>query len=244
VIVTVHQPQYIPWPGYWDKIARSDVFVVLDTVQFKKNEWQNRNRIKGPGQWQWLTVPVQHRFGQRMDEVTIDGTRGWGRKHRNALQFCYGRTPYFPEYEEALLEPLLHRWEKLIDLNLRFVELMQKILGIGTPLLRSSQFGRLPGEPTRRIVAIVKELGADAYLSGSGARDYLDVKQFALSGIEVLFQDYRPPVYAQRFGEFIPGLSGIDVIFNCGAKSMDVIMSGNRAGPIRLELSGVKGGGR
>jgi hypothetical protein len=222
-------------------MARSDVFVLLDNVQFKKNDWQNRNRIKGSGEWQWLTVPVLQRFGQRIDEVGIDNTKDWGRKHRNALRFCYSRAPFYPEYGEALLEPLRLRWERLLDLNIHCVETMKRMLGLDTSILRASQFGKLPEEPTKRLVAIVSELGASAYLSGSGGREYLDVKRFTLAGIELVFQDYRPPAYPQCFGEFVPGLSAVDIIFNCGARSLDVIMSGNHAKPCRLEASGKRG---
>lgn len=241
MIVSVHQPQYLPWPGFWDKMARCDVFVLLDNVQFVKNEWQNRNRIKGTGEWQWLTVPVRHRFGQRIDEVAIDTAKDWGRKHRNALRFCYSRAPFYNEFAAVFLEPLLFRWERLLDLNLHYVEAMKKVLGIGTTTLRASRFGRLPEEPTRRLVRIARELAADVYLSGSGAREYLEVERFSLAGIDVVFQDYRAPVYPQRFGGFIPGLSAVDVIFNCGARSLDVIMSGNRSDS-RLEAAGRRGG--
>lgn len=227
MIVSIHQPQYLPWPGYWDKMARSDVFVILDNVQFKKNEWQNRNRIKCPGGWQWLTVPVRQRFGQRIQEVVIDNRRDWRRKHRNALRISYARSPYFNEYEKRLCDPLLLEWDKLIELNLHYIRTIKEMLGIKTQIMLASGLGKIPQEPTARLTAICKRIGATRYISGSGGRDYLEVRKFALEDIEVVFQQYTPPIYPQRFGDFVRGLSVVDVIFNCGKRSLEVIKNGS-----------------
>jgi len=227
MIVSVHQPQYLPWPGYWDKMARSDVFVLLDNVQYKKNEWQNRNRIKSAEGWQWITVPVRYSFGQKINEVDIDNRSSWRRKHDNAIRLCYARSPHFDDYEETLLGPLARNCEKLLDLNVRCIHVMKEILGIGTELVLASEIGQLPSEPTDRLVAVCRELGADTYLSGSGARAYLDAGKFEREGLEVMFQDYVPPTYPQLFGTFIEGLSAVDIIFNCGERSLEVLRNGD-----------------
>jgi hypothetical protein len=234
MIVSVHQPQYLPWPGYWDKMARSDVFVILDNVQFKKNEWQNRNRIKSETGWQWLTVPVLHSFGQKINEVHVDHKRDWRRKHRNAIRLCYAKAHFFKEYEGILLGPLDEQWEKLAMLNTHYIRIIKNLLGIKTKLLLASELGKMPEEPTERLTAICRELGADTYLSGNGARGYLDVEKFDLEGMGVMFQDYAPPIYPQRFSDFVEGLSAIDIIFNCGEKSLKVIQNGNFPGPGHL----------
>ncbi len=98
MIVSVHQPQYLPWLGYFDKIERSDIFVFLDNVQFKKNEWQNRNKIKTSEGWQWLSVPVIHKFMQKISEVKINNTVWWGKKHLNALVTNYSKAPFFKDH--------------------------------------------------------------------------------------------------------------------------------------------------
>ncbi len=244
MIAAIHQPQYLPWSGYWDKMARSDIFVLLDNVQYKKNEWQNRNRIKSPDGWQWLTVPIHYRYGQRISEVTIDNTRGWRRKQKNAIRFSYARSPHFDTYEEGLVEHLDFDWDKLADLNVDCIRMMREKLGIETELVMASELGRMPEEPTERLVWICRELGADVYLSGSGAREYLDVKRFVLSDIEVVFQDYTPPVYPQHSGEFAGGLSAVDILFNCGPDSLLVIKSGNSQHTRHLTVTGRMGENR
>lgn len=229
MIVSIHQPQYLPWPGYWDKMARSDIFVLLDNVQFKKNEWQNRNRIRTPEGWQWVTVPVCYSFGQKINEVRIENKSNWRRKHVNAVRLCYSRSTYYGSYQEELLGPLEENWEKLSDLNLRCIHIMKKILGIKTKLLLASEIEPLPGESTARLVAVCRELGADAYLSGSGAREYLEVGKFERAGLDVIFQDYVAPVYPQLFGNFVEGLSAVDILFNCGERSLRVIRNEGHA---------------
>ena len=111
LIVTIHQPQYLPWIGYFDKINQVDAFCFLDNVQFKKNEWQNRNRIKTAQGWQWLTVPVKHRFPQTIEEVEINDTVNWRRKHLQALATNYKKTPYFDEYIEFFEDVYSNEWE-------------------------------------------------------------------------------------------------------------------------------------
>jgi len=133
--LAAHQPQYLPWLGYFDKLDRADIFVLLDTVQFKKNEWQNRNRIRTAEGWQWLTVPVRHRFPTVIREVRIDESGAWRRKHREALRLLYARAPFrqavLPPLETLLEEP----FTDLAALNERTVRLLSGLLGVRTPIV-------------------------------------------------------------------------------------------------------------
>ena len=228
MIAAIHQPQYLPWLGYFDKIDRADVFVILDNVQFKKNEYQNRNRIKTAQGWQWLTVPVGYRFPQKISEVTVNNNTNWRHKHWQALVTNYARAACFADHAPAYEAFLGEDWGSLADLNTRTVRDLVTTLGITTPLRVASDWD-LPEDPTGRLVRICVETGADTYLSGAGGQDYLDLRQFETAGIDVLFQEYSHPEYPQQFGSFEPYMSAVDLLFNCGPDSLGIIRSGRSA---------------
>jgi len=223
MIVAVHQPQYLPWLGYFDKIDRADIFVLLDTVQYKKNEWQNRNRIKTADGWQWLTVPVTYRFPQRIDEVAVNNRERWQHKQQQAIITNYGKAPFFAEMAPFIEEVLAPQWEMLSPLNIFTVKRLAAILGIETPLYVASELGEFPEDPDGRLIALTKHFGADTYLAGSGGREYMALDRYARSGVKVLFQEFRHPVYEQLFGAFEPCLSVVDLLFNHGGESLNIL---------------------
>lgn len=231
VIISVHQPHYLPWLGYFDKIDRSDVFVILDKVQYKKREFQNRNRVKTAGGVKWLTAPVvtRGRYLQTTGEVEIDNSEDWRASHLRTLELNYRRAPHFDPLYGALAE-LLNRneWRLLAELNTAMLRFFMEELGIGTPIRFESELGA-PGEKTERIVNICRALGADAYLSGAGGRDYLDEAAFADAGLRLTYQDYEHPEYPQLHGAFEPYMAAVDLMFNAGAASLDIIRSGRRS---------------
>ena len=223
MIVAVHQPQYLPWLGYFHKINRADQFVLLDTVQFKKNEWQNRNKIKTAQGWQWLTVPVRYKYPERINEVEINETVRWQHKHRQAILSNYRKTPYY-EYVAPFLEDVFSRsWGLISDLNIHVVRELAKLLGIQTPMHVCSELDQFPEDPDERLIAISRHFGADTYLAGGGGKAYMDLGKYKANGIEVIFQDYKHPVYSQLFGEFEPYMSVIDLIFNHGSDSRNIL---------------------
>ncbi len=229
--VAVHQPQYLPWVGYFDKMDHADCFVVLDHAQFKKNEWQNRNRIKAAPGWQWLTVPVLHHFPQRILDVKINNRVPWSRKHLRALLVNYHGAPFF-EVHRPFFEGVYRReWTRLIDLNLATLDYLVKALVIQTELILASSL-TLPEHDgaTEHLVQICRVLGAETYLSGAGGQGYLDLERFEEAGIRVSFQAFRCPSYPQRFGAFVPNLSIVDLLFNCGGSSLELLRQGRADG--------------
>lgn len=223
--VCVLQPGYLPWLGFFDQMRRADVFVYYDDVQFDKHGWRNRNRIKAPtGEPSWLTVPVRHGglAGQRNVDVEIDRRSPWARKHVTTLRHFYARAPfierYLPEIEALLEQP----WERLVDLDIAVAGLLAGWFGIHVRIERASALG-IGGERSERLVAICRHFGADRYLSGDAARNYLDEALFAEVGIRVEWQDYRHPVYPQLHGTFVSHLSAIDLLLNCGDDSAGIL---------------------
>lgn len=223
MIVAVHQPQFLPWLGYFDKIDRADVFVLLDTVQFKKNEWQNRNKIKTAQGWQWLTVPVMYKYPQLINEVTINNRVNWQHKHRQALLTNYRKASYYEDIQEKLRDIFSSSWEYISQLNIEVVRRLVAILGIDTPIYVASELGVFPQDPDERLIAITKHFGAGTYLAGIGGRGYMSLDTYKRSGIEVIFQDFKHPFYEQLFGDFEPYMSIIDLLFNHGDKSLTIL---------------------
>lgn len=217
--VTIHQPQFMPWLGYLDKVDQADLFLILDTVQFKKNEWQNRNRIRTSQGWQWLTVPVLHQFGQRIDDVMINPTAIWKVQHLRALEMHYARAPYIDRYLPQLRELYAAPWPKLSDLNKVTVQWLLKAYGILTPVRSASQYVARE-EPTNRLIDLCRAVGATQYFAGPGAERYMDKPRFADSGIELETQEFHHPIYGQVYEPFEPNLSALDLLFMQGPEAL------------------------
>jgi hypothetical protein len=226
MIVAVHQPQYLPWLGYFDKIDRADVFVLLDNVQFKKNEWQNRNRLKTAQGPQWLTVPVLYRFPQLICEVGINYKERWQHKQRQSILSNYRKAPFWSLLEPFFEEIFTKEWQTISALNIHVVRELTALLGIATPLYVASELPTFPEDPDERLIAITRHFGADSYLAGSGGHGYMDMLKYENAGIKAVFQEYRHPEYQQMFGEFEPFLSVVDLIYNHGRDSIEIIRRG------------------
>jgi hypothetical protein len=225
MMASIHQPQYVPWIGYIDKIDRSDVFILLDNVQYKKNEWQNRNRIKTAQGWQWLTVPVLYRFPERINEVRINNKVEWRRKHMMAIEMNYRKAPYFREYFPYFEDIYRKNWEGLVDINISLIKMIVDFFGIKKKILIASEI-ETRDEPDGRLIDICKSVGADTYLSGKDGSKYMDMEVFDKAGIKVVIQDFEHPVYPQLYEGFEPNLSCIDLLFNCGDKGIEMVRKG------------------
>lgn len=223
--VAIHQPQYLPWLGYLDKLDSADVFILLDTVQFKKHEWQNRNRIRTKEGWQWLTVPIIDRFPERIDQVEINSRTDWRRKHSQALHQYYGKAPHWEPFGPELLGLLEKPWTRLAELNVAVIELICRYLAIRTSCLLASRLSARE-EPTDRLIDLCQDVGGTEYLAGQAGPEYMDVSRFARAGIAVQVQHYQHPEYVQRYAPFVSHLSVIDLLLNCGPQSLGNLRSG------------------
>jgi len=222
MLITIHQPQYLPWLGYLDKIDKADVFVILDNVQYKKNEWQNRNRIKTAQGCQWITVPVLYRFQEKINEVRINNRANWSRKHLQALITNYSKSTYFENYKSFFEDIFSRSWNRLVDINIEIIKFLISALGLKTKLVIASDL-KLREEPTERLIDICKTLNGNKYLAGKDGDKYMNLELFDKEGIEIIFQDFKHPVYNQPFGDFKPYMSSIDLLFNCGDNSLEIL---------------------
>lgn len=230
-VIGILQPGYLPWLGFFEQLHRSDVFVVYDDVQYDKNGWRNRNRIKTANGPQWLTVPVSVDYSTHpsIHSVRINNGTDWRRKHLLSIRQNYSQAPFFRDtigvFEEAFSRP----WELLADLDMHLIVKLADLLGMGSKqIVRSSTLG-VPGQRVERLIAICQNLGADTFYEGAAGRDYIQTAEFEAHGVKVEFQDYKHPVYRQLYGEFIPQLSVVDLLFNCGPEALD-ILAGRKTG--------------
>lgn len=224
--VTIHQPEHLPWLGFFHKMAQADLYVFMDVVQYRRQYFQNRNRIMGVHEPIWLLVPVrkqQHRHGPIMG-VAIDHSRNWQKRYWGSIEYHYHRHPYFEPYAERLHDIIVSPHERLVDLNYALIGFMREALGITTPMVRASQLG-VSGARTRLIHDICRKTGATTYLSGPTGRAYLDETPFERSGIAVEYHAFEHPQYAQaRRPAFVSHLSTLDLLLNHGPLSRAILL--------------------
>jgi hypothetical protein len=215
--VAILQSNYIPWKGYFDLINYVDEFILYDTVQFTKNDWRNRNKIKTPRGMNWLTIPVNHRFGQLIKDTEVSNTH-WAHKHWFSLIESYAKTTYFKQYQ-SIFERLYDqaaRESHLSRINYLFITNICYILNIRTKISWSHDYSLCDGK-TERLVDLCKQAGAKEYISGPSAKDYINSSIFDEANIKLTYIDYSGyPDYCQLFGHFEHGVSILDLIFNEG----------------------------
>jgi hypothetical protein len=225
MIVSIHQPQYLPWLPYLMKIAQSDVFILLDSVDFQKNGLQNRNRIKSSQGAQWLTVPVQQKLGQKIADVQIDTKSDWRRKHWQSIRQNYGKAEAFAAHSDELEAVYLREWSSLNELNGCLLQLMLRWLGIKTPIRRSSDM-QCTGAGSELVLNLCLQIGAKRYISGTGGHNYLEEEAFRKAGVDVVFSPPQlPTAYSQQYPQagFLNDLSALDIILNCGSRYRDYL---------------------
>jgi len=216
MIATGHQPNYLPYLGFFHKIASSNIFVIVDTVQYVKRGpfgWINRNRIRTHQGWMWLSVPVftKGKYTQTIQEVLIDNSTNWAHKHWRAMELSYNRAPFFKLYENFFSELYNKKREKLCDLNEEIIRYIVDILGLKTKITRASVLG-VSGKATGLIIDICKKTGADTYLHGKHGKDYIDQAKFTDNNIRCLYQEFHHPTYPQVYEPFIPEMSIVDLL--------------------------------
>lgn len=222
--VVVTQSNYLPWRGFFDLLRSADEVVLLDSVQYTRRDWRNRNRIKTPNGLSWLTIPVEAkgRYDQAINETRIADS-AWAANHIRSIEFAYRRAAHFDSVAPWLFGLMsgLAKEPLLSAVNERLLRALCERLGIVVPLMRCTDL--LDAEalrfmnPTGRILALAKARGATRYLSGPSAQEYLDVDAFSREGIEVAWMDYRNyPEYPQLWGAFEPSVSVVDLLLNTG----------------------------
>lgn len=218
VITAGHQPNYLPWLGFFDKMAKCDVFIIEDDFLYEHNGFVNRNRIKTAHGAKWLTVPVRHEGRQLpINQVRIanGGEPDWTNRHWLTLKHNYVKAPFWDKYKDFFEETYSRRWNLLIDLNMHLIRGLMQFLNINKPLLMSSNI-KAYGKKSDLILSQCKAIKANVQLAGAGAKNYLQTSQFEEDGIKVVFQDFTYPKYRQLQGEFMPNLSVVDYLFCTG----------------------------
>lgn len=226
-VVAIHQPNFLPWAGYFRKMAVCDTFIYLDTAPFTRNGLQNRNRILTAQGLRWLTVPVRIRGFRNAEtrRIEINSQTDWRRKHLKTLEICYGRAPHFDRTYPGIAAVYGRPAGLLADFNLQLLELCREFLNIGTPVVRASELPET-GRATRRLISLVQSVQGRTYVSGSGGRNYLDESLFREAGIALVWLDWEPRRYPQTQPGFVPGLSIIDALFALGPDVGNMIREG------------------
>ena len=232
MILAAHQPNHLPYPGFFNKAILSDIFVLTDSNQFTRSNFHNRNRIRTKDGWEWITVPVYTKGhpNQTIYETIIDDETKWRKKHWHKLIFHYNRAPFFKNYAPFFERIYTQKWEHLAELNKTLILYLLKELGINTKIEFSSELG-IPGQSTDFLVNASLKFGADTYLSGPGGKNYIEEQKFADNGIKLVYQEYRLITYHQLYEPFIPDMSVIDMMFNLGSdRSREIILSSKGPG--------------
>jgi hypothetical protein len=222
-IAGIHQPNYMPWPGYFHKILRSDVFVILDNVDFQQgnsNSITSRTKIKGGNGEILLTVPVKRSEEKMLNGILTDNNQPWAKKHLKSIQLSYTKAPFFKEYFPVFEQVLSQSYSSLSHLNVSLILKICELLEITTPVLMASELNIEEEGRNERIVKICQKVGADTYLCGKGGRKYMEESVFVQGEIAVQYTDFRPTDYPQLYGAFIPGLSILDSLLNIGKEQV------------------------
>lgn len=229
MILTAHQPVYLPWLGMFHKIYLSEQFCLFDIAQYQTKDYNNRNKIKISTGDVWLTVPVESsdHFQKRVCDIKIIDD-GWRRKHCKSIQLNYSKAPYFKDYFDRLCAIIQKGHTRLSDLNLEMLRFLMSALGSDRPICKASDYNFV-GAKSDLVLDMCVRLGASTYIFGALGRDYANVASFEERGIKVVFQDYVHPRYRQLHGQFKPFMSVIDLLFNEGPKSLEILLKGNIA---------------
>jgi len=219
--VAIHQPNYLPYLGFFHKLSLVDTFVIMDDTQYDK-KFTNRNKIKVPGNWIWLTVPInkKHKFVANKI-VEINNEENWQSDHFEKINRSYSNSEFFKKNYKTFFEKIYSKkWDHLFTLNYELIIQLIDWLDIKIEVIKESELN-INGNSTDRLVNISKKIGAETYVSGIGGKEYMNKKMFETNNIKIEYQNFKCPIYKQVFNsEFIPNLSIIDLLFNIGPKSL------------------------
>ena len=223
MILTGHQPQFLGgYCGYIEKIASADVYIYMDEVEFSKNDFVNRNRIKTNQGEKWLTVPILYQGHAKIKDIQIDTSKRWQKKHLESIRQAYSKTPFYKQYEPFLSDLYTRPWDLLADLNLHILEWILDELGVTTKIIKMSD-RNFQGTKSDLILDMCLQLQADYFIFGAQGRDYAKPVDFHRAGISIEFQEFIHPEYVQPHGNFLPYMAVLDIMFQKGKNSLDVI---------------------
>jgi hypothetical protein len=229
MIASIHQPNYLPYIGFFNKIKSSDIFVILDIAQYVKNDFHNRNRIKGPSGEFWLTIPIHSKecYLKRIIDVPLPQDNRWAVKHLRSISQSYKKAPYYDKYIGFFEKLYMNPPNRLAELNERIILFLLKCFNIKTKIIKASELNLPPDlKSTEMLIEILKKIRADIYISGKGRegkKHYLDEELMKKEGIKIKYHDFQHPIYNQLYNGFIKNLSAIDLLFNCGEKAGGII---------------------
>jgi hypothetical protein len=232
--ISIMQPAYLPWLGYFDRLIQSDMHIILDHVNLDSNsktKFANRNKVRTPESWTWLTVPLQSKGKHGnlfLKQVEISADPAWRNKHWQTLKSCYSRSPFFVEHRQFFEQLYQQDWKRLVDLIDQSTSYIINSLGITCNTVKSSEMS-VAGDKDELIFNLCKAVGAKKYISGPFGRDYLNHKVFEDSGIELVFHDYEHPTYKQAFPGFEPYMSALDLLLNYGPESLKILKTTKKA---------------
>ena len=225
--LAIHQPEFMPWPGFFNLMALSDLYIVLDHVQFKKRYFENRNQLVSPSsKTLFVGVPVitKNRYYQSICEVEIDNSQNWKKKLLLTIFHNYKKSPYFSKYYNNfcfLIEK--KQYNRLLDLNMEIIVFLRQQLKINTPMICSSEFDLSSVKGSELILKLCLLTNTKVYLSGKFGRNYLKVEHFKSNGIQIKWIDYETPFYKQQCNNFVKSLSVLDLLFNHGENSYKIL---------------------
>jgi len=227
MIVTIHQPEHLIWLGLIDKISKADIFVVLDTVQFRKNYYQNRNKIRTNKKegWTWLTVPIKKQpLETKIKDIEISDI-AWKERYLLLLEVNYAKAPYFRTYYPKIKKIINENYSKLHDLNIELLFFTLNCFDLeNKKIIKSSEMNiRKDSTGSDTVLEICKAVNADTYLAGSFGPDYLNAEDFKKAGIKIDVHSFEHPTYKQQHEPFIPFMSSIDLLFNHGPTAKNIL---------------------
>ena len=224
MIISIHQPQYLPWDNFFKKIKKSDCFIFLDNVEFQKNGLQNRNQIKTSNGPIWLTVPIKQKLGQKISDVEIDNSKDWKKKHWKTISENYNKSKHFDSFKGNFQNIFLSNWNNLSELNIKIILEILMILNIKTKIYKASDL-KVKGKSTELLVNLCKKINSKTYISGEGGENYLELEKFKEAGIQVIFEkNINQKPYKQNHDNvgFVQNLSIIDNLFNNGKEALEI----------------------
>lgn len=221
-LVVIHQPDFMPYLGFFQRLDIADIFIVLDDVQYVRGDSKsmtNRDKIKTANGERWINVGIQKsKYKSLINEIYLTKEYNWQKRSLNLIKENYRKADYFNEIYPYVEELYSTKCEKMVEFNMVSIKMLMDLFGIENIEIKYASELHVVGKSNERIVHLVQAVGCNRYLSGLGAKNYFDPKIYEQNGIEVVWQDFTHPVYPQQFGEFIPYLSSIDLLFNCGIK--------------------------